>query len=113
MDTAKALYDNFVDFIRGSSQLQQSNDLMDCLLEWLENGEAVVESGDDFGTYMTGILLIIARWLDDPSILRYQPAAEDAGAGRTAKSLLDMAGNPLALDRDYFQAILFRRLTAR
>jgi hypothetical protein len=113
MDTARALYDNFVEFIKNSTEPAQSTDLVDFILEWLENGEAVVESGGDFGTYMTGAVLIIARWLEDPSFLHYRPSSEVAGTERSATAVLDTAGSPLALDRDYFQAILFRRLTAR
>jgi hypothetical protein len=114
MDAARGLFDDFAEFIKSSPEPQQSTDLVDFILEWLENGQAVVESGGDFGTYMTGVVHIITKWLDDPPILHYRPSTGgDAGSDRIATGVCNITGSPLALDRDYFQTILFRRLTAR
>jgi hypothetical protein len=36
---------------------------------WLEHGDAVIESGGDFATDLQGVIYIIARWLEDLILL--------------------------------------------
>jgi hypothetical protein len=44
----------------------------------LEDGNAVVESGGDFGTYLQGVFCIIATWLEGPSFLDFEEAPDEA-----------------------------------
>jgi hypothetical protein len=114
MQEASALYDDFADFIKAYDKPENGELLQGFLLEWLEHGDAVVESGGNFGTYLKGVVLIIARWLDNPSMLDFQGSIEKPPRIRRATGLLHLnEGGALCLDRDYFRTILMRRLVQR
>jgi hypothetical protein len=113
MQEASALYDDFADFIKTSAQPEDGELLQGFLLEWLEHGDAVVESGGNFGTYLKGVVLIIARWLDNRSMLDFQGSFEKPPRTRRATGVLDLNEGALCLDRDYFRTILMRRLVQR
>lgn len=115
VDEATSLYDDFVEFIQAYDGLGgPGNLLQDFLLEWLEHGDAVIESGGDFGTYLKGVILIIARWLDDPSILDIKTPTRKPLRRRRASGVLDLAhSGALCFDRDYFNTVLMRRMVQR
>jgi hypothetical protein len=109
MTSARALVDNFQDFMQSHGLLEPTGPLQYYILEWLEHGDAVIESGGDFGTYMQGVVYIIAKWMEDPSILGY--TAGKNSVQRQATGVLDPSyGEADSFDRDYFRTILFRRL---
>jgi hypothetical protein len=110
MSAARALLDDFLDFIQRHDQPEDTAPLQEYILEWLEHGDAVVESGGDFGTYLGGVILIVAKWLEDPSILHYKGPPGGGSYERRAIGILDLDhGDALGLDRDYFRAVLLRR----
>ncbi len=93
--------------------LASEEPLAEYIFEWLEHGNAVVESGGDFGTYMQGVIYIIAKWLEDPSILDYEGSVGEESQARRAPSLvgdLQTFERTYAFDRDWFNAVIFRRL---
>jgi len=114
MQEMGALYDDFAEFTEGHDQPEDGSHLQDFILEWLEHGDAVIESGGSFGTYLKGVILIIARWLDDPAILDLKAKADRPAQTRRASGVLDLAQvGALCFDRDYFRTILMRRLVRR
>ena len=110
MQEAAALYDDFVDFVKSHRAPADGEPLEEFILEWLEHGDAVIESGGDFGTYLKGVILIIVRWLENPAVLDFQGNAEEPTAKRRRASGVLRGQTSLGLDRDYFRMILMRRL---
>ena len=112
MQEAAALYDDFADFIKSHRTPADGEPLEEFILEWLEHGDAVIESGGDFGTYLKGVILIIVRWLENPAMLDFEGNAEDQTAARRRASGV-LRQDSLGLDRDYFRTVLMRRLVKR
>lgn len=106
------LYDEFCKFIQGHSGASDGDPLSEYLFEWLEHGNAVVESGGDFGFYMQGVIYIIAQWLEDPSILDFKGSGGEEASVRRADGLLHSGDfyHNYAFDRDWFNSVIFRRL---
>ena len=79
MMAARALCNEFRNYIirTRDSHRGGGEPLAEYIFYWLEHGNAVVESGGDFGTYMQGVLFIIARWLEDPSFLDFEGSADE------------------------------------
>lgn len=69
--TATGASEAFIEFIatyRGVSDGESWNEFFTA---WLEQGNAVLETGGDFGCYMQAVLFTVARYEVDPSILDY------------------------------------------
>jgi hypothetical protein len=123
MSSAGALFDNFREFIQHFDFPFDANSydeelLANHILAWLEYGDAVIESGGDFGLYMEGVAYIINRWHYDPSITDYEGPGEDSKQHRerrVQRIYLDPIeyrnlGEPLAFQQSYFKTVLFRRM---
>jgi hypothetical protein len=117
MMAARALCDEFRAYIGMHARDSLGGQpLAEYIFEWLEHGNAVAESGGDFGTYMQGVLFIIARWLEDPSFLNFEASAEKGPRTLRAVGLvedLDRFEYNYAFDRDWFNSVIFRRLLER
>ena len=114
MEEASALYDDFADFIKNHDKPTGECPLEEFILEWLEYGDAVIESGGNFGTYLKGVIVIIARWLEDPSILDFTGSASEPARRRRAVGVMQPGrSDELSFDRDYFHTIRMRRLVRR
>ena len=113
MQEAAALYDDFVDFISSHYAPADGEPLEEFILEWLEHGDAVIESGGDFATYLKGVILIIVRWLEDPTMLDFKGNVEEPTPERRRASGVLGREHALCFDRDYFRTILMRRLVQR
>ena len=80
---ARALKDDFCEFIRNNPRpYHGTQHLSEFLLEWLEHGNAVIEAGGNFGTYIAGLVVIISEWMEDPSILDYNPRDDQVHQSR-------------------------------
>lgn len=125
MSLAQELVHNFREFI-GPFDLQQADvmsyddDLLaDYILAWLEYGDAVIESGGDFGVYMEGVAAIINCWLHDPSIVDFKGSPDKQPCQRRPPHLwLDPIehrelGEALAFQQSYFRVVLMRRVINR
>jgi hypothetical protein len=122
MSFAAALSDNFIDFIQhvelNKLRIKYDEDTLDqYILAWLECGDAVIEAGGDFGTYMQGVVHIINRWHYDTSITDYcgpdfmrpQPRRERR-VQRVSEEPRPSMDGPLAFNRDHFMSVLYRRM---
>ncbi len=118
-----ALVDNFLEFIHHTElgklgNLYDDDFLASYILAWLEYGDAVIESGGDFGLYMEGVAYIINRWHYDPSITDYEGPDEDTREHRerrVQRIWLDPIEHrnldgPMAFEQSYFKTVLFRRM---
>jgi hypothetical protein len=119
MSFAAALSDNFLDFIGHYDGLGEPEPLDEYILNWLEKGDAVIDAGGDFGTYMAGVVHIINRWMYNPSITDYrgpdffhpQPPRQRR-ADRISEDPAEHLNTdgPLAFSRDHFMSVLYRRM---
>jgi hypothetical protein len=116
MGSAHALFDEFWDFIGKYDELGGEPDsLSECILAWLEHGNAVLEAGGDFGFYMTGVAYIIAKWLEEPSILDFKGLPGKPPYRRRTPRIVDSLGEfdlgrPLAFDPIHFRRMLLYRI---
>ncbi|MBO3752161.1 hypothetical protein J5X84_39385 [Streptosporangiaceae bacterium NEAU-GS5] len=108
------LYDNFREFISRCDAIGEGEPLEEYIFRWLEYGDAVIMAGGDFGTYMQGVVHIIAMWLADPAILNFKGTDDSPPRLRFAVKLAnDGTSDYYAFDRDHFQATFIQRLVAR
>ena len=112
MEEARALYDDFADFIKRHDEPQDGCPLDEFILEWLDHGDAVIESGGNFGTYLKGVIVIIARWVENPSVLDFT-ACKPARRRQAIGIMRPGQSDALAYDHDYFHTIRMRRLVRR
>jgi hypothetical protein len=62
---------DFVQFIATYEDVSDGDNWNDFFTAWLEQGDAVLETGGDFGCYMQAVLYTIAWYQETPSILDY------------------------------------------
>jgi hypothetical protein len=113
MTAARDVCADFRSFIHEYDDVDDEQPLEEFIYKWLEYGSAVVAAGGSFGTYLRGVLCIIAEWLEDPSILDFKGTEGKEPRTRRAERLVEAAERfeqVHAFDRDHFRWVMFRRL---
>jgi len=127
-EAAAVASDGFIEFIATYRDVSDGESWDTFFTAWLEQGDAVLETGGDFGCYMQAVLFTVARYEEDPSILDYVEGGRyERRAGnyisRRAKgffpdlrelndgaTLVDEFRKTSAFDADHYRVIYAHRL---
>jgi hypothetical protein len=110
MSSAAGASDSFVEFIGTYSDVSDGDDWSQYFQAWLEQGNAVLETGGDFGCYMQCVLFTVARYQQDPSILDYNSGKPDYQRRRARGYFPDLGGprNVIELGSRFTHASAFQ-----
>jgi hypothetical protein len=116
LEASEDVRDRFFDFVRRHDNLDVLHDyefLLDYVMAWVEHGDAIEWCAGKHGNLTGGLVLIIAKYLDDPSVLDYDDyqGTVHVTQDRRVQGLIDqdrpsvLCLSPAFWDREVFKTL--------